>query len=75
LPNLFFLKFSTRFQQTVGSEKEQQWQQPPTSRRGRLTPDLIALDFSIEFVRAQLSVEENPVEAELEKIREILRLD
>jgi len=38
-----------------------------------LTPDLIALDFSIEFVRAQLRVGEDPIE--LEEFREILRLD
>jgi hypothetical protein len=70
---LAYVIMLSRFSQTVDSEKEQQSQRPPTSCRGRLTPDLIALDFSIEFVRAQLRVGEDPIE--LEEIREILRLD
>lgn len=72
---LAYVIMPSRFHQTVDSEKEQQWHRSPTSCRGRLTPDLIALDFSVEFVRAQLKVGENPVEAELEEIREILRLE
>ena len=70
---LAYVIMLSRFSQTVDSEKEQQSQRPPTSCRGRLTPDLIVLDFSIEFVRAQLRVGEDPIE--LEEIREILRLD
>jgi hypothetical protein len=37
-------------------------------------PELIALDFSIEFVRAQLRVEKNRAEPDVEEIRDILRV-
>jgi hypothetical protein len=71
---LAYVIMPSRFSQTVDLEKEQQWQQPATYRCGRLAPDLIALDFSIEFVRAQLRVEKNPVEAKLKEIRDFLRV-
>jgi hypothetical protein len=64
----------SRFHQTIDLDKEQEWQRPATYRRSQLTPELIALDFSIEFVRAQLRVEKNRAEPDVEEIRDILRV-
>jgi hypothetical protein len=64
----------SRFHQTVDLDKEQEWQRPATYRRSQLAPESIALDFSIEFVRAKLRVEKNRAEPNVEEIRDILRV-